>query len=250
MRNILLATAVMFFAGISSARAATLFWEDFEGYTSFPDQNPSGDYINKGLALVSEGAKETWYGGRFQSGSSSSINSDLAIQKFGGGTNNTHTGRAGDDAGMLFKVNTVGMSSVTLDFDWRTFQTESGDYLRVGYYAGSVSFTGDEDSITDRFHDFQSGTPTWSNFTALGSMNSSTWAHKTYSLPVGQSSVWVAFWLDDGNSDFGKFDNILVTGTTPTGADVPSIPLPAAYAAGLAIMGLLVVRKALRARGA
>ena len=38
------------------ARATTLFWEDFEGYSHFPSQIPLGDPVNVGLPEISEGA--------------------------------------------------------------------------------------------------------------------------------------------------------------------------------------------------
>lgn len=131
---------VAFFSWTVGASAATLFAENFEGYTSFPSQAPSGDYINAGIARVSEGAQGVWYAGRFEKPDGGSIDSDLAIQKYGGGSNMSHTGRVEGDAGMLFQLNTVGYANVALSFDWRTFQAETNDRFVVGYYVGNLNF--------------------------------------------------------------------------------------------------------------
>lgn len=201
-----------------SARGDVLFFEDFEGYNSFPSQVPSGDYVNQGLALQSEGANQYWYGGRFQTGSGT-IDSDLAVQKFGGGSNNTHTGRAEDDAGMLFNISTVGLQAASLSFDWRTFLAETNDRFRVGYFVGNLNFG------SSRYYDFNAAFgsgwfgSSWTQI--LGASASNSWNHVSAALPLGQPSVWVAFWLDDGEGDYGKFDNILVQGT-PINVPEPS----------------------------
>jgi hypothetical protein len=43
-----------------------------------------------------------------------------------------------------------------------------------------------------------------------------TWHNETFVLPAGEPSVWVAFWLDDGEGDFAKIDNVHVIGGAPT----------------------------------
>lgn len=120
--------------------AATLFAENYEGYTSFLNQIPSGDHVNAGIPKIPEGTKGVWYGARFEQPGDGTINSDLAVQKLGRGSNNTHTGRIEDNAGMLFRVNTVGYANDTLRFDWRAFRAETADRFVVGYYIGSLNF--------------------------------------------------------------------------------------------------------------
>lgn len=210
----------------SDAQQTTIFSEDFEGYTSFPDQFPAGDPINAGIPKISEGANEVWYGGRFETpDSGSSINSDLDIQQYGGGSNSTHTGRVADDAGMLFNISTVGYTGVKLSFDYRTFLAESTDKLVVGYFIGGLNFgscTGEGESgcfrdfLNDDFGGNQNDAENWWNtqWTEILRDRGNTWESVVdYALPEGEQSVWVAFWLDNGNSDFGKFDNVQVLAT-------------------------------------
>jgi hypothetical protein len=115
------------------ARATTLFWEDFEGYTHFPSQIPLGDPVNVGLPEISEGADELWFGARFQTPSSAcsggSVGCDLTVQKYGGSTNPSHVARVSDEAALLFSIDTTDFENVVLSFAWRTFSASSGDKL-------------------------------------------------------------------------------------------------------------------------
>jgi hypothetical protein len=135
--------AVLLFLGFvarpAEAQPITLFWEDFDGYSSFPNQNPVGDPINSGIPKISEGAKEIWYGGRFETPDNGTIDSDLGVQQFGGGSNSTHVGRFADDAGLLFNISTLGLQDVKLNFDYRTFLAESTDRLVAGYFLGNLN---------------------------------------------------------------------------------------------------------------
>lgn len=192
------------------ALATTLFWEDFNGYTHFPNEIPDNDPINVGLPLQSEGADEYWYGARFQTPEGGSIDSDLGVQKFGGGTNSTPVGRFEDDAGILFNISTLGYTSVTLTYDWRTFSAATGDNVRAGYYVGDLDFEG------DRYQDFRAdfGNGWWdAEWTQVSIGSGNSWHHVETALPVGQPSIWVAFWLDNGEGDYGKLDNVHVQGT-------------------------------------
>jgi PEP-CTERM motif len=187
------------------ANAVSLFHEDFDGYTKFPDEHPSNDFNNAGLPQISEGADALWYGGRFETPDSGNIQQDLAVQQFGGSPNNTPVGRMEDDAGLLFNISTAGFFNVVLEFDWRMFSGGTGDLGRVGYYVGPITgFAGDrtKNMIGE-----------WDNWTELATQNSNSWSNNVqFTLPGGQSSLWVAFWLDDGEGDFLKIDNIDVTG--------------------------------------
>lgn len=218
-----------------NAPAATLFSENFEGYTSFPNQVPFGDLVNAGIPKISEGANGVWYGGRFETPDGGSIDSDLAVQKFGGGSNPTHTGRFEDDAGLLLRINTTGYSNVTLSFDWRTFLVGSADRLVVGYRVGSISpfgtCTGNGESgcfadlrASLPWYTTETGTTLTGNWTQLlRATKSDAWANQSYTLSAAadnQSQVWIAFWLDNGEGDYGKIDNVSVTATV--------VPVPAA----------------------
>lgn len=231
----------------SHALPFTIFQEDFDGYTSFPTTNPSGDYVNLGLPSVSEGADETWYGARFAgSGSTaSSIADDLFVQKCGdwtgvncqnsGSLNTSPVGRFEDDAGILLEISTLGLTDVTLNFDWRTFSTETSDSFRAGYIASDtpisfVSFAG------GGYADLRTGAFAWSNWTELVSGRTSPFVSApTFGLPGDEAYVYVAFWLDDGEGDHGKVDNVLIQASL--------IPEPTtALLFGLGLGGLAALR--------
>ncbi len=209
-----------------AAHGALLFHEDFDGYTSFPSQDPIGDPINAGLAKQSEGADSHWYGIRFETPTSgNSLDGDLAVQRIGGGWNQTPVGRVEDEAGMAFRIDTVGYQSATLEFDWRTFLVSGADRLRVGYFVGNIPGFATSDYFDAR------GTPyAWSNWTPLLAGKGDTMVHATYSLPVGAASLWVVFWLDNGEGDYGKFDNVNVN-AVPTPVPEPALSLLAVLAA-------------------
>ncbi len=208
--------------GKTNVHADTLFSENFEGYSSFPDQNPSGDFINAGIPKTSEGAVGKWYGGRFETPDNGTIDSDLAVQKFGGGTNNTHTGRFADDAGLLFNISTLGYQDVKLSFDYRTFLAESTDRIVAGYYLGELNFgtcagNGESgcyrDFLNQDFGGNQGNAENWwsTQWTQILSDRDNSWKSlNDVALPSNQEDIWVAFWLDNGNGDFGKIDNIKV----------------------------------------
>jgi len=224
--------AVALILAAPAASAATLFFEDFDGYTYFPTQIPSNDYVNVGLPLQSEGADEKWYGIRLQTASSgSSIDGDLAVQKIGGGTNLTPVGRVEDDAGFAFNINTIGYTSPTLEFDWRTFKIEdSTDRLRAGYFVGNIPAFASSDyyNAVGTIYDWSAWTP------LLSGSQSNAFTHQSYALPSNQASVWVVFWLDNGEGDYGKVDNVSVTAT--------AAPEPSTLAL-VALAGALIVAR-------
>jgi hypothetical protein len=234
---------VVLLAATSPAGADTLFWEDFDGYTYFPAQDPIGDKVNPGVPLQSEGADEKWYGARFEAANTycspvGSVDCDLAVQQFGNLTTNpTPVGRFEDDAGILFSVDTSGYQDVTLDFDWRTFSATSGDMLVVGYFLGDIP----ESAFTsDMTADFRTGPYAWTNWVELDRQDAhSNFTHESWALPDDVGTVWVAFWIDDGEGDYGKVDNVHVSATL--------IPEPAtALLLGLALAALSAGRRARR----
>jgi hypothetical protein len=246
--SLVLAIVITAFAGLSAtASAATLFSENFEGYTSFPVEIPDNDPVNPGLPVWWEGAKETWYGARFLTPSdNSSIDSDLAVQKWGGGTNNSHTGRVSDNAGMLFHISTVGYESVLLNYEWRTFLAEGSSRMRVGYYVGSLAGHLEVGLIPD-FANFNTefGSSFWTDeWVQTTSGQSNSWQSKQVSLPGGQADIWVAFWLKGSNCEYGKLDNICVTGNQV-------VPEPSSIVIalmGCALCGVVAVRRRVAAR--
>lgn len=241
-RIFLLASGVLVFQlSTVNSSGVTLFNETFEGYTSFPSENPTGynppDMVNMGIAEISEGASEFWYGVRFQNVVSESIESDLAVQQYGGGLNETHVGRVAHDAGMVLRIDTTGYQNVNLSFLWRTFQAESPDRFTVGYHIGdNLGFT---TSGPNRFLNLSSGPNSWSSgwTQLLSGTAGDAWRSKTSALPSNAGPIYVAFWLNDGHGDYGKFDNILIT-ATPI-----NVPEPTALALGLIGVAALAARK-------
>ena len=188
--------------------------------------------------MQSEGADAFWYGGRFEPADGGTIDSDLAVQKYGGGSNGGHTGRFEDEAGLLFHINTELLSNVTLGFQWcGTFLADSADRLRVGFYVGELNFG------SSRYQDFNSifgsnwWTSAWTQVFSTGPNNS--WHTVTVPLPSGEPSVWVAFWMDGEEGNYAKIDNICVKGSQ-------NIPEPGSIvlaAIAAAIGGLVALRR-------
>lgn len=240
---------VCLFAQRSQAQV-TLFNENFNGYTSFPDQVPSNDYVNKGIPEISEGASELWFGARFQSGDGS-INSDLFVQKFGDyagfnppsnpAGNATPVGRFEDDAGLVLRINTTGYTNITLDFDWRTFDTSSGDKVTVGYYVGEIGFNTGANRFMDLRTTSANAAYSWGNWTQLMSQgdNGYPFEHETFTLNAAANAgvVYVAFWLDDGEGDYGKLDNVFITGTPIL------VPEPTTLSLGLLGCALVIAQR-------
>ncbi len=246
-------TLLLGLSAANNAQAVTLFSENFEGYSSFPNFDPFLDPVNSGIAKIGEGAQQTWYGARFDGSGSNllSIDGDLAVQEFGGGilsANTSHTGRVADDAGMLFKISTVGYSNVNLSFDWRTFLVGTTDRIVVGYHVGSITDFGADFSGSacagngenGCYADLRTGANSWANgWTELMRESASnSWNSENFALAAGESEVWVAFWMDNGNGDYAKFDNVLVTATPVPEADTYAMLL-----AGLGLVGYSVSRR-------
>lgn len=228
----------------TAARATTvLFHETFDhiktGYSDLPcgsgcehsaqngvptndSRTFSGNNDNGGIKF----ADQDWWAARFQPGSGTIV-SDVGVQEIGGTlhgvTDNTPLGMFQDDAGLLLNISTLGYSGITLSFDWRTFNAENVDKLTVGYFVGNLPAF-----AADRTLDLTSGPFSWSHWTQLLSQAGGNSWHIDQTFDLAQagnaSSVWVAFWMNDGNGDIGKIDNITVTG-----ASTATVPVPAAF---------------------
>ncbi len=244
-------------AGQAGAQTETLFWEDFNGYSYTQD--------NAGIPKISEGADEVWYGGRFEQPQyGGGFNNDLAIQAYGGSTNPTPVGRFEDEAGLLFNISTLGYTDVDLSFDYRTFSAGTHDRLVAGYYVVGEEYdptnnpgefnaelnfgpcTGEgeagcfRDFYNDDFGGVQNDAVNWwdDQWHEVERYVGNTFQSMTVSLPDEEASIWVAFWLDNGENDYGKIDNIHVQATV-----VPEPISSTLFLVGAATLGYRRFRK-------
>ena len=193
----------------SIAGAITIFSEDFEGIPNSAFTADGGN-TKLGLPLVSEGANETWYGGRFETPDGGTINQDIVVRDLGHifPAQNKYA-RFEDDAGLLFNLSTLSLTDVELSFDWLTHVPSTSDRLKVGYYVGDITFPGptsDGGANAAFMRDINSDGPTWGSWTELMSVSQpNTCKHATFALPDGEASVWGAFWRDNGEHDYGKY---------------------------------------------
>lgn len=226
-----------------------LFNETFDGYTSFPDERPNNDWVNLGRPLISEGADETWYAGRFfketyGTKENNNIEQQVAIQKYGGGGNWTHTGRAEGGNALIFKIDTSGYENVQLSFDWRTFNTNhSSDKLAVSFTSLDLSSYFGADMTNDFYADLGSNANVqdWldDNWTTEHFGPNNTFTDEIIDLPSDSGVIWVAFWAESEYNEYAKFDSIMVTGCELPPPPTTVIPEPASL--GLLSLGALAL---------
>ena len=228
----------------SAAQASTvLFSEAFDDVfgsagCSTGHGHGGGDHCSQtrqryGVPTVSSGADQNWWGARFETPDNGTVPQDVG----GAGSRTNAFALVEDDAGLLFQVDTRGYTNITLTFDWRTYSAYSNDRFVAGYYVGDLANdAGGFDS--NRSIDLRGNGNPWnwnstnSNWNELmRARDNYYWNSESFSLTLAgnQADVWVALWLDNGENDYGKFDNILVTGTAV-------VPVPAGvwlFASGL-----------------
>jgi hypothetical protein len=205
--SLLLVLVIIVLAAVPSSATTVLFSETFDGYPYCPILDP-------GVPEIVEGADEYWCAARFEQYDGGEIWQDVSV-RYG------DYARFEDKAGILFNICTIGLIDITLDFDYKTHNLECDDKIVVGYYIGSLGFDSGEnrhrDFYSDDFNKDNDAAENWWNnqWTELLRGRSCSWRHKTYQLPAEQEEIWVAFWMDGSECDYGKIDNITVTGVIP-----------------------------------
>ncbi len=212
--SVWLFTLTVWSAAPAPATPTTLFHEDFNGYTNFPNVLSWGDRVNPGIPEISEGASQFWYGLRFSTQNGGTINSDLAVLRMTDPDpvlNNNPVGWFEDGAGIALRIDTTGYQNVNLSFDWRTVFASGHDRFVVGYHVGDDLGL---DTSANRFRDLRTGPGAWNNgwVELMSSMPNNTFRSEDFLLPDNAGPVYVAFWLCGGEGDFGKLDNIVITG--------------------------------------
>jgi hypothetical protein len=260
----LFAAAICLFA-TTPAGAIIVFSETFDSYTGFPgSSNDTGGHMtNFGVPTLAEGADSgLWLGGRFETGDGGSISSDVGVLKHGdgpSGPNPTHAGRVSDDAGLVIRLDLTNFLDVDLSFDFRTFNASGNDRFVAAYYIGDG--LGTPNGTFDWYADPLYGN---SDMSAAGPNGPTTpwylanWNEVERALSPsgfissgphtltgsGGNVVYIAFWLDNGDSDLGKFDNVVITGEL--------VPEPTTFVLagfGIAAVGFVAIRRR-RARNA
>ena len=245
----------------SQAGSIAIFHEDFNDFTGFPSgsNDIGGHRTNFGVPTIAEGADNDWIGARFEAFDSNPITSDVGVLKYGNGGPSGPYGnpaaRIGDDAGIVAKIDLTLYENVKLSFDWRTFATESTDRLVGSYYVGDgLGNPTASGAIFDWFNDPTLGNGDMSASDPSGQAN--TWYVNNWtdfhratspggfqqesgiSLPGGDI-LYLAFWLDNGDHDLGKIDNIWIMGDL--------IPEPSSMALAM-LGGILALSRGRRAR--
>lgn len=99
-----------------------------------------------------------------------------------------------DDVILYKSLNTTGNQSISFSYCRRTFDTGTGDFLRIGWKTGAFSLN-------------------WSTWNELESIDTNNWACVSFPLNgANNTQILIAFYLDNDNNDYGKFDNVKVTG--------------------------------------
>ena len=101
-----------------------------------------------------------------------------------------------DDVAGFVTIDTIGKENIVFSYQRRLVDGEGADMLRVGWKFGPA-------------------TNDWNDYTELEATNNSSWALALWNLPASANdgSIGIAFYLDDGEGDFGLIDDVLVTGT-------------------------------------
>jgi predicted ribosomally synthesized peptide with SipW-like signal peptide len=153
----------------------------------FSDNFNDGDY--DGWTAV------CFQGGGYGGESCSSPQYDVSAMS-GGSAYDGYSVRIEDDAGINRTVSTAGRTNIQLKYCRRTQSTESSDRFRIGWKTGSNSSN-------------------WASYNQLEAVqDDSGWTCVTQNLPssANNTTISIAFFLDNDEGDYGWVDNVEVLG--------------------------------------
>lgn len=146
-----------------------------------------------------DGNYNGWTANCWQSGGSGSDSCSIPgydVEVVGGGV--AYSGnslRMEDDAGVYRNISTAGYHDIQVKYCRRTSSASGGDRLRTGWKAGAASSS-------------------WASYTQLESVIGDSWSCVTFDLGASadNGSFTLAFFLDNGEGDYGLVDNVEVLG--------------------------------------
>ena len=134
-----------------------------------------------------------WSGEYPESPSSTDIYSDIYTNDASSYSYDGYYMVTKDDAAAVRSISTVGFENIKLSYYRRTAYAESGDRMVVEWRVGTSG--------------------SWTEIERTSPSN--TWTENIYSFPNSandEAEIQIRFWLDDGNSDYALWDNIVVIG--------------------------------------
>lgn len=104
-----------------------------------------------------------------------------------------------DDAILYKQISTSGYENINFAYCRRT-KDACGDQFRIGWKTGSASSN-------------------WGSYTQLESVQTNSWSCVNFNLPssADDDAISIAFFLDNGEGDIGRIDNVVVTGDEISG---------------------------------
>ena len=249
--------ALTMLAAGGTAQADTIFMETFNDVFDeyFPFVEEYGIPVvgpDANLNTV-DGADNDWYGARFGADNGGPIVTDVAVQSNAGPGHFDPVARFEDDTGILIDVDTTNVTDLEISFDWRMFNASTTDRVVFGYFVGDLLDTVMGEGLYDsgsRSMDLRNVSPdddavwSWGNAESgwhevVSASGVSGFTTLSFNLPEeveNEEHVWFAWWLDNGEGDYAKLDNIIISGLI--------VPVPAALPLLISgLLGFLLLRR-------